>query len=193
MQNTRKPLSFFGILFVFVLSVPAVGAFAAEAHVDRRAGFSFPDRIGEFSFVGKKRFAVAVAGYVLRYVDRAGTTIDLFVYDGGVRNIKNGTRGARVGQQKKNAIAEIYTALRYGMYRDVKPAPSPASFPAGFLSASYRITDRFGKTRRSHLFIRGQNGHFVKLRASGPDTGLTDKRIAGFATRLLPLVTRSTR
>ena len=178
------------VLFLFLFPVSQSGA--ASAHTDPKAGLEFPVTIDGFRFIGKKRFRTAAAGYVLRYVDR-GITVDLFVYDLGLPNIKNGVTGPNVVQQKKQAMGDIYTALRYGMYRKVKQAKTPGSFPPGFLSASYRITDRRGNIRRSHLFIRGQNRHFVKLRASGPDTGSTDARIASFARQLLPLVTRAGR
>ncbi len=192
-MKIKHHLLSFGTLVLFLFLFPAAQSAAASAHTDPKARLEFPVTINGFRFVGKKRFRNPAVGYMLRYVDRGGITVDLFVYDLGLPNIKNGVADPNVVKQKKQAMGDIYTALRYGMYRKVKQAKTPGSFPPGFLSASYRITDRRGNIRRSHLFIRGQNRHFVKLRASGPDAGSTDARIAGFARQLLPLVTRAAR
>lgn len=175
------------ILFTLLLLI-ASSSWANDAFVDTKTGFVFPQRIAEFSFHDKRQYSDPSLGYGLNYWSEDGILITVIVYDLGLRDITDGIDGPRVQQQMTQAQEDINRAVTLGFYQSAHSIDDVQGFSPLFLRASYSVLRKDGVLRRTHLFLRGQYQHFVKVRATGPANRQLDTKIATFIDQLSTII-----
>lgn len=158
----------------------AMRTLADDAFVDTETGFVFPQTVAGFSFQDKGQYGDPRLGYGLNYRSEDGILITVIVYDLGLKDIADGIDGPRVQQQMKQARGDVDLNVNVGNYRSAHLIDDVEVFSPLFLRVSYNIVRKDGVQRRSHLFIRGQHQHFVKVRATGPTNRQIDVKIANF-------------
>ena len=171
------------LLLAFSLFV-SLTLHAADAYVDAKTGFVFPSSIASFDFEKVNDYGDSRLGYGLNYWSNNNILATVIVYDLGIKNILDGTNGPHVRQQISNAKSDINQAVELSYYKSAEVIDSVKGFSPDFLSASYNIVRQDNVTRRSHLFIRGQNKYFVKVRVTGPAAGNIDALAADFIEQL---------
>lgn len=176
------------VIYTIIFFLYATCSFADNSYADAVTGFSFPQKIGSFIFDEKKVYDDKRLGYGLNYRSASGILISIFVYNYGIKDIQNGTEGAHVVKQYEQAHNDVKRAVDLGYYKSATPLSSPVRFSPSFLVASYSIVSKNGTQKRSHLFIRGQNGNFIKVRATGPNRETIDTEISDFLDRLLKII-----
>lgn len=162
--------------------------FTANVTADRQNEFLFPLNIGQYQYVKRHYYKNPSLGYSLVYMSNQRAVISIIVYNMGISNIKTGINDRRTKNQFKKAKGDIKTAIAYGYYLAVDQITTPKEFPNKYLSASYLITLKDGLKKRSHLFLRGQNGLFIKIRATGPNSPALDKSVAEFVKRIASIL-----
>ena len=176
-------------LIVFSLLLAALSFVQAD---ENKAGleFSLPKLVEGFYFENKRQYGDPRLGYGLNYRNRDGIFITVIVYDLGISGIMNGTEGPYVTAQHRRAQQDVGLGVEKGVYKSVTPLPNTVGFSSSFLNASYDIVRSDGATKRSHLFVRGQNNKFIKVRATGPATYTIDQKVSDFIDELLVHLTR---
>lgn len=167
------------LLFAVFLLISS-SSLADDAFVDTEIGFVFPQTVAGFSFQNKRPYDDPRLGYGLNYWSEDRILITVIVYDLGVKDIPDGINGPHVQQQMKQAREDVDQAVNLGVYRSAHLIDDVEVFSPLFLRASYTIVRKDGVQRRSHLFIRGQHQHLVKVRATGPANRQIDAKIANF-------------
>lgn len=162
--------------------------YAACAYFDPRAGISFPETIGDFYFDERIEYGPTDLGYGMNYRTVDGIRGTVIVYDLGLADIQNGTQGQRVQAEILQAHNDIRFAAEHGYYESVDTLDNVSGFPNGFRRMSYSIIQEGYPPLRSHLLLRGQNGHFIKVRATGPDNLAIDDSVSAFARQLLEVL-----
>lgn len=175
------------LLFAVVLLISS-SSLADDAFVDTKTGFVFPQTVAGFSFKDKREYGDPGLGYGLNYWSKDGTLMTVIVYDLGIKGIEDGINGPRVQQQMRQAREDVDRAVDVGYYRAARLIDDVGVFSPLFLRASYDIVRNDGVQRRSHLFMRGQHEHFVKVRATGPADRQIDTTIANFLDQLLTII-----
>ena len=175
-------------LLLAVLLQFSVPLLADDAYVDHKAGFVFPKTIAGFSFEKKNQYDDPRLGYGLNYWSDDGILITVIVFDLGVRDIPDGIKGFRIQQIMKESQEDVQRAVNRMIYRSAHVVEDANVFSPLFIRASYNIVRDDGIERRSHLFIRGQNRHVVKVRATGPAKKQIDTSIANFIDQLLTII-----
>lgn len=145
------------------------------AHQDEEAGFSFMKGYSAFYFQGLRRYEDPRLGYSLAYASPAGTDISVYVYDLGMR-VPDGTGSELVSAQLDQASSAIAESGRYAAVEALAAAPALSPH---FLQSAQAITTRDGLVLKSYTLLRGQNGHFIKIRVTGVSEAM-ESRLVGF-------------
>lgn len=181
------------LLSIMVFAFLCNSVFADSAYVDRNTNFSFPTSIASYTFSDKREYGDARLGYGLNYRSNDGDLITVIVYNLGIGNIQNGIDGSSVVSQYRQAQDDVIQAVKDGHYKSATEIPSLPSFSSSFLKISYNIMRKNGSSTRSHLFLRGQEGYFLKVRATGSSAENFDEKVVKFLEQLLIIVSSNKR
>ena len=177
-------LKIFFLAFVFLCGP----VFAETAYFDKNTGYSFPVSIADFGFNDKNEYGDAELGYGLNYWYKNEVLITVIVYNMGIDGIKNGIKGTHVLSQHGQANTDVGRAVDAGHYKSAKEISVSQDLSSHFLRSSFDIVRRDDTHVRSHLFLRGQDGYFIKVRASGKEVEDFDKKVAEFLEQLFVIV-----
>jgi len=161
-------------IMVLVLCA-AVPAICGEAYIDVKTGFSFPRQIAEFNFQSKREYGSSELGYGLNYANGDGVYVTVIVYDLGVKGISNGVNDSFVEQQFHQAQGDIEKN-----YKSVRKLQGLIVDPVSFLSAGYTYIDFAGEHEKGYIFVRGQTGKILKVRATSSVGVAGDPAISKF-------------
>lgn len=153
-------------LIISLLLLVAPPALAEAVYEDARTGAVFPRTLGAFAFDKAYEYELAKLGYSLNYyAEPEHTAASVYVYTGG-QNVPEGIGSQTIRAQFQMEIQTIEYAKRVGKYKEVTLLPNTIVQRPDFLSASLLIEGRNGNRAVSHLFLRGEAGHFLKVRLS---------------------------
>lgn len=172
------------ILILVALWLWSLSVVAGNAYVDAQTGFAFPQSMAGFTFEKQANYDDPRLGYRVDYWNDKDTLISVIVYNLGVTTIQDGTEGSYVRQQYNQALNDVERAVDYGIYQSAQKIETLKDASPAFLSASFTIVRKDGVVRRSHLFLRGQHQHFVKVRVTGPVDANNDTAVAAFVKQL---------
>ena len=147
------------------------------AFIDKDSGFHFPNKIAGFSYSYKHEYDNKELGYSLLYRGEQQERIDVYVYTLGAKGIQNGTDGPLVLKSHMQAYGEVQHQVQNGIYTsflDIKDI----KFPPDFINNNFSYIDTrndHGGRQRSYLLSRGQDGYFVKVRASTLESNKNSK------------------
>jgi hypothetical protein len=175
-------------LLVAVILFLSASSWADNAYVDAKTGFVFPETISGFKFHKKNLYDDPRLGYGLNYWSDNEILITVIVFDSGLRDISDGTAGYRVRQVMEESRGDVQRAVERGLYRSAQVINDVGAFSPLFLQASYHLVWDNGVHKRSHLFMRGQRRHIVKVRATGPADRQIDASIAKFIDQLSTII-----
>lgn len=151
----------------------------ANPVIDNHNGFAFKEMMGPFKFYRKLDFNDSRLGYGLNYKTAGSSAerslVTVIFYDLGLKDIENGVKDARVIKQFENAFKDVRIFVTRGNYRSVKILKQSTVKDDNYLVLNMIITAPSGLTLKSSIFMRGQNGKFVKIRVSGPNNEESDK------------------
>ncbi len=172
------------IVFMFLFNP----VFADTVYLDKKTGFSFPTLIGTFTYSENREYGDSRLGYGLNYWSKDGVLITVIVYNLGVSNIQNGIDGSHVLSQYSQAQDDVIRAVKEGHYKSATEILDLSSFSSAFLRVSYNIIRKDGSRARSHLFLRGQEGYFIKVRATAQSAETIDEEVIEFLDQLLIII-----
>lgn len=147
----------------------------AVAYEDAKAGFSFRNWYGALFFQEIHHYDDPQLGYSLAYASPAGTNVTVYVYDLDLQ-VPTGTRSELVVSQFRESAEAVRVSNRYASVEDLTDA---SILSPHFLQAAHVITTHEGMTVKSYTLLRGQNGHFIKIRITG-DSPAMEGRLVEF-------------
>jgi hypothetical protein len=159
-----------------------------NATVDPDTGFAFPQTVAGFRYDNRRAYGDPRLGYGLNYRSEEGILITVIVYNLGAKDIADGTGDPRVRQQMTQAQADVNRGISVGAYQSAIEIEDVEGFSPLYLRASYRLVLKDGVEMRSHLLMRGQRQHFIKVRASGPPSKELDRGIITFLEELSTII-----
>ena len=158
----------------------SIDDFGAIAYEDPSSGFTFKKAYSAFFFQGHHAYDDPRLGYSLAYASPTQTSISVYVYNYGLEDIPTGTESNLVENQLISSVKGIRDSGRYlQVSEEVRPALSPH-----FLQSFQKITLNQGDTLKSYMLLRGERGHFVKVRVTGYSEAL-ERRVADFLHYML--------
>lgn len=129
-------------------------------------GIDFPSKIGDLQFANAHDFEARAPGlgYGLSYRNaRSGG--DIYVYNGGVKNVPDGPTSAHVVAQLRQALGDVKGLEAQGVYSDVVV---DAKVHAGGSRSRFACIDmrlvKQGKPSFSMVCLSAKGGNFVKVR-----------------------------
>jgi hypothetical protein len=147
---------------------------------DTETGFAFKKWYSAFFFQSHHTYEDARLGYSLAYASPAGTSISVYVYDYGHDQIPNGVDGPKIVAQLNTAVEGLVKSNRYANVAAQQRPTLSTHFAQAFheleLSNSIQV--------KSYTLLRGQNGRYVKIRATGNSEAM-ELRVASFLAELL--------
>src|SRR3989338_1100981 len=102
--------------FLLLLLASAL-ACGRDPLVDRELGVAFPESIASLTFEGKQQYNDPKLGYSLRYQNEDLVKADIYVYDKGYTDIKEGVSSKRVQEEFAEVINVFPDMERTGKYR----------------------------------------------------------------------------
>lgn len=132
----------------------------------------FPEIEG-WTRTDKYLYPTADLGYSYSYESPAGGRITVYVYNMGLKQIDDGIVDVNVGEQLKNAEAEIGRAAEMGYYDNVQKIRSGTitlGGKKGKTTALYTLytLDIRDMKMTSEIYVFGSNNNFIKFRATRP-------------------------
>lgn len=159
--------------FLLLLLASAL-ACGRDPLVDRELGVAFPESIASLTFEGKQQYNGPKLGYSLRYQNEDLVKADIYVYDKGYTDIKEGVSSKRVQEEFAEVINVFPDMERTGKYRGVKElAKQTKSYGEQrreYLWARYEYQQAPGEgvlyygDRISEIYITAARGKFIKVR-----------------------------
>lgn len=171
----------------------------AASFKDDTINVTFPEKVGIFALMGDEKFDDARLGYSIAYSSYLAE-ITIYVFDGGVKGIKNGIKGRFVQLFFDKAVADIRTYESYGIYLSVKKTAGKELFSKDtknyFLveSFEYDIKSEENNTFdsvKSYLFCRGISGKILKIRVTGQKDIHFEKQVEEFLSKLICIMKNS--
>jgi len=173
----------------------------ADDFLDKSIDVTFPEAIGKLQLVTKKGKDSPVTnyddprlGHSLLYESK-DQTITLYIFDAGIKNIKDGVNDDSVKLYFESAKQDINLAAQRGYYKNVaskKLAPSFSKLcPNIFLGSkmTYKIQLEKGFDHvESYIFCRGIKGHIFKIRATGSVNTKLDDSVVTFLEQLTKIM-----
>ncbi len=174
------------LLITFLLLIPLnISATAQEtnkqaskqAYHDTTTGIKFPGQLGSLSYIKKQEYPNPALGISVRYALGKDVKADIYIYNLHTKNIGNNKITSPVINQLAQAVDDVYTVQKQGLYEDVKPYPDTGKLKFNFkkikdkhftwTALTYRQkgpqeTNR--KTRRSFIYLTSKNNQFIKIR-----------------------------
>jgi len=186
-------------LFALVLfAAPSAEPF----YVDSEIGVDFPEKIGDFAADTRKEYSGKALGYSIRYRSSRGATLDLYVFDAGLKNIEDGKSGRDLKTLFDQALGDVRHVEKLGHYKNVKDSEVGKAFSetvtSGFLCTklTYQLLRKKtepGREMISYLFGSGHNRKMLKIRCTVPADRNVEKELNGFLEALLKLLDKSGR
>jgi len=142
----------------------------ALAYEDSNAGLSFHKWYGSYFFQGMQEYDDPGLGYSLTYATPSRSFISVYVYTLGRPNIPDGADSDVVAAELAQSAQAVGLSGQYGAVVEEEAEPLSPHFAQVFHRTSAR-TDN-GEPLVSYTLLRGQNGHFIKVRLTGSDREL---------------------
>lgn len=176
------------VLVFNILLILCGPVFADTAYIDKNTGFLFPAIIADFVYSDKREYGNRSLGYGLNYWYKDEALATIIVYDLGVGNIQDGINGPNVLSQYNQAKGDVVSMVEAGHYKSATKIQDLHIFSDAFLKVSYSIIRKDNSKTRSHLFVRGQGGYFIKVRVTTNATEENDDKVAIFIEELLKII-----
>ncbi len=183
------------------LTLVLLGAPSAEPfYADSEIGVAFPKQIGDFAAEKRKEYDKKELGYDITYRSGSGATLNLYVFDAGLKNIENGKNGKDLKVLVEQAVGDVRQVEKLGYYKNVKEFEVGEGFSktvtAEFLSKKLtyllsRDKTKPGREVVSYLFGTGYNRKMVKIRCTVSADRIIEKELNGFLEALLKLLENS--
>lgn len=126
----------------------------------------FPKSIAGIPFSNLEVYEAKYPGYGVGYLyENSDTLLDISVFDGGHRTIRNGINSDDVHFHYEEAKQQIAAIEESGYYR-IKEVVSDDQISVGdqpFLYFSYKYDNGYDE-KSSHLMLTAYGGHFLKIR-----------------------------
>lgn len=166
----------FLLLISFNISVKAQKVNDA-AYQDAATGIKFPRQLGSLGFIKKQKYPNPALGISVRYALGKDVKADIYIYNLNTKNIGNNKITTPVIDQLAQAVQDVYTVQKQGLYEDVKPYPDAGKLKFNYkkikeksftwTALTYRQkgpheTNR--ETRRSFIYLTCKNDQFIKIR-----------------------------
>ncbi len=136
----------------------------AIAHDDPVARVKFRNGYSSFFIQQIEQYEGPRLGHRLDYAAFNGVYISVYVYNNGITDIPDGPTSNLVREQLADAVSEI---IAYSQYQDIDEIVMAPRLSPHFLQTSHILTNPIGARQTSYSLLRGQNGHFIKIRATG--------------------------
>jgi hypothetical protein len=158
--------------------------------------FNFSRMLATLSFVERNDYPESELGYSLRYQNDKLLKADIYVYDKGLKGLKDGISSQEIKAEMKSVFEGIQMMVEKGYYEDVEELKQGEriSHPHGikFLWTRYRLRQIEGAEivytgkRISDTFLLVKNGKFVKIRITTKESDLAEheKEIGRFVDQV---------
>jgi|ERR1051326_2569381 hypothetical protein len=132
----------------------------------KEIGITLPKSIANIKYQVREDYDDKKLGYMIGYKN-AKCNISLFVYDAGNKEIPNGKDGELVAKEFKQALADIKSAEKKGLIKNLQvmedELPLPKTVRSSFATAGMTF-DIDGGGCKSYVLLLGRSDRFFKLR-----------------------------
>ena len=172
---------------------------SAKSYDDKKIGIEFPNQIGSFEFRNYYKYDNEELGYSIGY-GSLKAQITLYIFDGGISEIQNGIGDRWVSLFCAQALEDVFTLERNGLYRFVVETPiNELLFSKEvleyFISKSLHYEINQGEIGyrpvTSYIFCRGVNSKMLKIRATGRKSVVFERELDEFLIDLKKLIESS--
>jgi len=118
----------------------SAATFGRDVFVDRELGVAFPESIASLTFRGIQKYDDAKLGYSPRYQNEDLVKADLYVYDNGYKDIKDGISSEMVQGEFAEILGAFSIMQKMGKYKEVKELA--------------KETKTYGPQKRAYLWAR---------------------------------------
>lgn len=181
-------------LFALVLfAVPSAEPFYADSEI----GVAFPKQMGDFVAEKRNEYTGKGLGYDILYRSDSGATLNLYVFDAGLKDIKDGKSGKDLKVLFDQAVGDVRQVEKLGYYKNVKDFDVGEGFSETVMSEflcrrlTYQVSRDKTKPGRevvSYLFGMGYNRKMLKVRCTVSAGRTIEKELNGFLESLLKLL-----
>jgi len=172
-QSIAAERNVFGV--VMPESIEDLDALAGFVYEDTKANLSFKGWYGAYMYQTKQEYGDPGLGYSLAYATASGEFLSVYVYDSNQSGIPDGTESQVVAEELAQSARGVVAAGQYGPVVEQDAAPLSPHFAQVFHTGTLPNGERL----KSYTLLRGQNSHFIKVRATGISAGM-DARVSGF-------------
>lgn len=169
-------------LITFLLLIPLnISATAQEVkkevYQDTVTGIKFPSQLGSLRFIERKKYPDPALGISLRYALGKDVKADIYIYNLNTDNIGNNKITTPVINQLAQAVQDVYTVQKRGLYENVKPYPDTGKIKFNYkkikekrftwtaLTYSQKGPEETNReTRRSFIYLTSKKDQFIKIR-----------------------------
>ena len=160
------------------VGAPSVPADINERYEDSKLKIRFPKKLGDYTRGKLSRYDDNL-GYSIPY-NYEHSSVTIYVYTGGYASIERGVEDPNTIETFKAAKKDITTLEAAGLYKDmtvlrtgVMELSKTSTQPFLVLDLSITLPGRNGNEdlkARSTLLVTAFRNHFVKIRATQPET-----------------------
>lgn len=181
-----------------LLTLVLLGAPSAEPfYADSEIGVAFPKQIGEFVAEKRKEYTGEGLGYDILYRSDSGASLNLYVFDAGLKNIEDGKGSKDLKMLFDQAVGDVRQVEKLGYYKNVKELEVGEGFSETAMSEFlckkltyqvFRDKTKPGREAVSYLFGTGYKRKMLKVRCTAPADRNIEKELNGFLEALLKLL-----
>jgi hypothetical protein len=187
MKSTRY--FFLPLLLAWITSLAMAQSVATDE-------FNFSQIIGNLEFLERTDYPEKELGYSLRYENDKLLKADIYVYDNGQPNLKDGIASPEVKAEMASVASGLHTMEEMGKYEGVKELQQGEKMtkPSGlkFLWSRHSLRQIGGSEviylgkRISDTFLMVRKGKFIKIRITTKESDLAehDKEIERFVNQV---------
>lgn len=143
-------------------------------------GIHFSQVLGSLKFFERHEYEAKELGYSLRYENDKRMKADIYVYDKGIADLKEGINSPEVKAEMKTVEQGLHAMVEMGKYEDVE-ALNEATYesqPTGqqFLWSRFSLRQIGGEDivytgkRISETYLRVHKGKFLKIRITSKES-----------------------
>jgi hypothetical protein len=186
------------VILAVVTVLVSAAVFAQEKPQEKLKivyGLSIPDRVGSLVYVRSVDFESKSPGlgYALRFGGPPGWTVDVYLYDLGLKSIPADTESEVIRNQLAQARGDVFELGKRGTYADVTDQGDftvPARGKPRFIcsSFSYRRGERADIDVESYLCLSSWKDKFVKVRMTAPKATMSRSDASNFVQAWIELL-----